>query len=159
MSPEQKVTPDFFDEVCAIPGGEAVKLCIQCGTCAASCPNAYKMEYPCRQIIAMVRAGLREEVLSSDSMWFCCSCYLCTVRCPRGLKPTELMHALECLAVRHGLSSKQTPTPVMYRTFVDSIKGNGRVHELGFMVRFYIREFLSRLSLSRLSYRGLTILY
>jgi len=67
------------------------------------------------------------------------SCYLCTVRCPREVKITELMHTLEGLAVRHKLSSPKTSTPTMHRFFVNSIKKNGRVHELGLMIRFYFR--------------------
>jgi hypothetical protein len=49
------------------------------------------------------------------------------------------MHALECLAIRHGVATKQTPTPVMYQAFVDSIKSNGRIHELSFTLRYYLR--------------------
>jgi len=96
------------------------------------------MEYPPRKIIAMIRAGMRDEVLASNSMWFCLSCYLCTVRCPRGVKPTELAHALESLATQHGYRVSRTRTPALYRSFVSSIKGNGRVHELGMMLRFYL---------------------
>lgn len=119
--------------------------CIQCGSCTGSCPNANKMDYPPRKIIALLRAGMQDEVLSSNSMWYCASCYLCTVRCPRGVKPTDLMHALECLAIRHGVATKRTSTPVMYQAFVDSIKSNGRVHEFGFMVRYYLRNIRSYL--------------
>ncbi len=136
---QKSIDKTFLEELAAIPGGEGVKLCIQCGTCSGSCPNANEMDYPPRQMIALVRSGMRDDVLSSNSMWYCASCYLCTVRCPRGIKITELMHALECLAIRHGLDSKRTRTPLMYRTFVDSIRSNGRVHEFGFMVRYYIR--------------------
>lgn len=136
---KQARNKSFVEEVSAIPGGERVKLCIQCGSCTASCPNAKEMDYPPRQIIAMVRAGMRDEALSSNSMWYCASCYLCTVRCPRGIKPTELMHALECLAIRHGVATKRTLTPLMYQAFVDSIKSNGRVHEFSFTLRYYLR--------------------
>lgn len=131
----------FLEEVRNTPGGNAINLCIQCGTCTGSCPNANYMEHSPRKVIAMVRAGLREEVLSSNSMWFCSACYLCTVRCPRDIKPTELMHALECLAISSGLVKKGINTPVFYKTFVDSIKSNGRVHELGMMLKFYWRTF------------------
>jgi heterodisulfide reductase subunit C len=31
----------------------------------------------------MIRAGKREAVLSSESVWMCTSCYNCIVRCPR----------------------------------------------------------------------------
>ncbi len=128
----------FLEEVYAMPGGEGVALCIQCGTCSASCPGADRGLSP-RQIIGMVRAGMREEILSGDSMWLCAFCYLCTVRCPRDIKPTDLMHALECLAVRDGVSSKRSRTPLAYETFIDSVRNNGRVHEAGLVTRFYMR--------------------
>ena len=128
---------NFLDEVKATPGGAHVLACIQCGTCSGSCPMAGAMEYPPRKIIAMIRAGMRDEVLSSSSMSFCLSCYMCTARCPRDVKPTELAHALESLAIHHGYRIDSN-TLAMYRSFVGSIQSNGRVHELGMMVRFYL---------------------
>jgi heterodisulfide reductase subunit C len=128
----------FLDEVKATPGGEHILSCIQCGTCTGACPMAGEMEYPPRKIIAMIRAGLRDEVLASSSMWFCLSCYMCTARCPRGVKPTEIAHALESLATKHGFRVGGTSTPALYRNFVASIKNNGRVHELSLMVNFYL---------------------
>ncbi|HEX78133.1 MAG TPA: 4Fe-4S dicluster domain-containing protein [Dehalococcoidia bacterium] len=128
----------LVEEICAIPGGEGIRLCIQCGTCTASCPNASRMEHTPRELIAMVRAGMGKEVLSSNSMWLCLSCYLCTVRCPRGIKQTDLMHALECLAVRQHLSTARTRTPIMYRSFSDFVYSIGRVPEMGFMIWFYL---------------------
>jgi heterodisulfide reductase subunit C len=35
----------FLEDVYAIPGGERIKECIQCGTCSASCPTSYAMDY------------------------------------------------------------------------------------------------------------------
>lgn len=136
---EAPVEVGFIDEVCFIPGGEAIRSCIQCGVCTGSCPTASKWDYPPRQVIAMVRAGLRDELLSSNSMWFCASCYTCTVRCPRDIKPTDIMHALEIIAIRSGLSTKRSRTPVMYQCFVDSAKGNGRVYELGMMLKLFLK--------------------
>lgn len=128
----------FVEEISVIPGGEGIRLCIQCGTCTASCPSADRWEYTPAGIIAMVRAGMREEVLSSSSMWHCLSCYFCTVRCPRGVKPTNLFHALENLANQGGFKIRGTRTPAMYRSFVSSIKRNGRVHEFGMMFKYYL---------------------
>jgi len=133
------VKTSFIDEVCSVPGGEAIRSCIQCGICTGSCPTANNWDYPPRQVIAMVRAGFREDLLSSNSMWFCASCYTCTVRCPRDIKPADIMHALEVLAVRSGLSTKHSRTPVMYQCFVDSAKGNGRVYELGMMIKLFLK--------------------
>jgi len=104
------------------------------------------MEFPPRKLIAMIRAGMRDEVLSSNSMWFCLSCYMCTARCPRGVKPTELAHALESLANQQGFRIGGTSTPALYRSFVDSIKGNGRVHEFGMMLKFYLSIIPSLIS-------------
>ena len=128
----------FVEEVAAIPGGEHILSCIQCGVCTGTCPVAGEMEFPPRKIIALIRAGERDEVLSSSSMWHCLSCYMCTVRYPRGVKPTELAHALECLANQQGFRIKGTRTPAFYRSFVNSVRGYGRVHEFGMMLRFYL---------------------
>jgi heterodisulfide reductase subunit C len=128
----------FLKEICSIPGGEGIRLCIQCGTCSASCPNASRMDHTPRELIAMARAGMWEEVLSSNSMWLCLSCYLCTVRCPREIKQTDLMHVLECLAVRHRLSNARTLTPTMYRSFSDFVYSIGSLPEMGFMTWFYL---------------------
>ena len=142
----------FVEEIAATPGGENIWACIQCGICTGSCPVAVEMEYPPRTTIAMIRAGMRDEVLSSNSMWYCLSCYMCTVRCPRGVKPTELAHSLEHLSNQQGFRVRGTRTPAMYRSFVSSIKGNGRVHEFGMMFRFYLETgLLSAIKLLPLS--------
>ncbi|OGO21134.1 MAG: hypothetical protein A2144_01965 [Chloroflexi bacterium RBG_16_50_9] len=129
---------NLLDEICAIPGGEGIRLCIQCGTCTASCPNADKMEHTPSQLIAMARADMRDELLSSNAMWYCLSCYLCTVRCPRGIKQTDLMHAFTSLAVREGLSHAGTFTPTMYRSFNHFACALGSLPEFGFMTWFYL---------------------
>ena len=67
---------------------------------------------------------------------------MCTVRCPRGVKPTDLAHALKSLAIEQGFSPRETDTPLMYRSFISSIKDYGRVHELGIMLRFYLEKFM-----------------
>ncbi len=131
-------TDSFIQEICAFPGGEGIRQCIQCGTCTASCPNAERMDHTPSELIAMVRAGMKQQVLSSNAMWYCLSCYLCTVRCPRGIKQTDLMHALECLAVREGLSHGRTLTPAMYRRFSDFVYSLGSLPEVGFMTWFYM---------------------
>jgi heterodisulfide reductase subunit C len=100
------------------------------------------MEYTPRRVIAMVRAGIRDEVLSSSSQWQCLSCYLCSARCPREVKPADIMHVLERMAIDEGQVSKKTRTPIMYRSFVNSIKDNGRIHELGFMLGYYLHTNL-----------------
>jgi quinone-modifying oxidoreductase subunit QmoC len=138
MTANKSAKPSFLDEVAATPGGSKIRSCIQCGVCSGACPMASEMEYPVRKTIAMVRAGMRNEVLSSGSMWHCLSCYMCYERCPRGVKPTEIAHALESLAVKYGYKIRGSTTPAMYRGFVASIKTRGRVHEFGTMLHYYL---------------------
>ena len=90
--------------------GEWVKMCMQCGVCAGSCPFGPHWEHSPQKIFMMIRAGKRDEVLSSDSMWMCTSCYNCVVRCPRKLPITQIMHGLASYAHRLGLAPKMQPT-------------------------------------------------
>jgi len=117
-------------------GGTGIKLCYQCGTCTGDCPTAFAMDHTPRQIIRMVRFGMREEVLSSDTIWVCASCYNCTTRCPRGVRITEVMTALKRIAIREGIGAETHRGPAFYRTFLEISKKYGRVFELEFMLKF-----------------------
>ena len=138
MTANKSAPKTFLDEVAATPGGSKIRSCIQCGVCSGACPMFKEMEYSIRKTIAMVRAGMRHEVLSSSSMWHCLSCYMCYERCPRGVKPTEIAHALESLAIKYGYEVKKTTTPAMYKGFIASIKDYGRVFEFGTMFNYYM---------------------
>ncbi len=130
-------TSSLVDEIARIPGGEGIRLCIQCGTCTASCPNSDRMEHSPSHLIALARADMRDEVFSSNGMWMCLSCYLCSVRCPRDIDICRLMHVFEGFSARYRMSSKHTTTPVMYRVFNRFVTGQGRISELWMMVLYY----------------------
>jgi heterodisulfide reductase subunit C2 len=123
------VDPDFTDEIASIPGGEQVLRCIQCGTCSGMCPLSPYMDYMPRQIIAMIRAGLRGEVLSSYTTWLCASCYSCTVACPKQIRVTDIMYAAKRLAIREGVHPRRFPTPVLAQAFFKEIEACGRSTE------------------------------
>lgn len=71
--------------------GRKVLTCIQCGTCAGTCPYGEVMDYPPRRIIGMLRAGLLEEVYVSESLLNCVACYACKAKCPRGIDLTGVL--------------------------------------------------------------------
>jgi Fe-S oxidoreductase len=73
------------------PEGQRVLTCIQCGTCAGTCPYGEEMDYPPRRIINMLRAGLLEEVYASDSLLNCVACYACKAKCPRKIDLTGVL--------------------------------------------------------------------
>lgn len=133
----------FLDEVCSMPSGECVRWCMQCGMCSASCPNVNQMDYSPRKIMALIRAGRRYDVLTSNTMWICASCYLCTARCPKDVKITELMHSLERLTARHSLRNEGVSTPALYKIFIATIENNGRICEVMMMMKFYLSTILT----------------
>jgi len=91
----------FRDEIASHPGGENIRRCFACGTCAAGCPvTDVDSEYNCRRIIRQILLGMREEVLSSPLIWMCLVCYRCYVRCPQKVNFTDIMRVLRYLAVK-----------------------------------------------------------
>ena len=128
----------FLSEVEAnVEEGEWVKMCMQCGVCAGSCPLGDAWEHTPQKIFMMIRAGKREEVLASDSMWMCTSCYNCIVRCPRELPITHIMHGLAHYAKRLGIAPKEQPTAKFAQLFWDNLMKKGRVNELKLGMALY----------------------
>ncbi len=137
----EKYRNDFLKEVEAnVEMGEWVKMCMQCGVCSGSCPLGPAWEHPPQEIFMMIRAGKREEVLTSESMWMCTSCYNCVVRCPRELPITHIMHGLANYAHRLGIAPKMNPTRRFAKIFWDNIASNGRVNELKLSVGLYFMD-------------------
>ena len=123
-----------------VDDGEWVKMCMQCGVCAGSCTFGPDWEHTPQKIFMMIRAGKREEVLSSHSMWLCTSCYNCMVRCPRELPITHIMHGLASYAHRLGLAPKNQPTRDFSLIFWENCTKTGRVNELRMTISVYFRE-------------------
>jgi len=130
----------FLEEVVATaPGGDALRTCLQCGTCGGSCPSGPDMDHTPRMLFAMINGGMREQVLRSNTPWYCVSCYYCTVRCPKEIPITEIMYALKRLAVRDGVYD-DTTAPDFSKTFIHWVEEYGRSFELGLMGVHMIRH-------------------
>ena len=129
---------DFLREVEErVEEGQWVKMCMQCGVCAGSCPFGPHWEHSPQKIFMMIRAGEREAVLRSDAMWMCTSCYNCVVRCPRKLPITQIMHGLASYAERLGLAPKMQPTRRWSLLFWHNCTRTGRVNELRLTLGLY----------------------
>jgi heterodisulfide reductase subunit C2 len=123
-----------------VEDGHWVKMCMQCGVCAGSCPLGNAWEHSPQKIFMMIRAGKREEVLTSDSMWMCTSCYNCIVRCPRQLPITHIMHGLAHYSNRLGMVPKGQPTQEIAKIFWNNLVKTGRVNELKFSLSMYFKD-------------------
>ena len=135
----------FVDEVRAAAVADPhLETCIQCGTCGGSCPSAADMDHTPRMLFALTLAGLRDDVLRSNTAWMCVSCYLCAVRCPMGIHIPDAMYAIKSIAIREGLAPETTAEDFS-RTFVDNIHRYGRSFEVGLVARHYLRHYPLRL--------------
>ena len=121
----------FVDEVMdATPGCSKLEMCIQCGTCGGSCPSGPDMDHSPRQLFAMIRAGMRKEVLKSNTPWYCVSCYFCYVRCPQEVHITDLMYTLKSLAIKEKNFDEKAGAGLA-ETFTDYVEQDGRSFEFG----------------------------
>jgi heterodisulfide reductase subunit D len=98
---KEPVDETFAERVA--PDPELLRTCIGCGTCSASCPTGYAMDYTPRQLWRLMGLGLQDEVVNSRTFWLCVTCNACTVRCPRGIPLMETMLALKSYAVGEGV--------------------------------------------------------
>jgi len=127
----EKYRNSFLKEVEAnVEQGEWVKVCMQCGLCSGFCPLGKFWDHPPQEIFMMIRAGKRREVLESDAMWMCTSCYNCIVRCPRQLPITHIMHGLAHYAKRLGLVPRNQPTAKFAQKFWENLMTKGCINEL-----------------------------
>ncbi len=131
---EQAMDLNFLDEVYRIPGGEKIKDCIQCGTCSGSCPVSWAMEETPRQIFAMLRAGMRDKILDSTTIWTCASCYQCMHRCPQEIKITDIMYMLKRMAMRENRQRSKNAA-ALSKAFFEIVNKKGRNHETSLMFK------------------------
>lgn len=141
-----KMNSDFVKKVAAEGGnGAAIAACMQCGTCSGGCTNIDRMDLSPRRLILMVQRGDWETVLKSESLWLCTSCYTCTSRCPRGVRPSDVIEAVKAIAIREGIKNDSTR---FNQIFVELVQKRGILFEPELMQRYGgIQEMLSQAKL------------
>jgi heterodisulfide reductase subunit C len=125
MIDSDDLDPDFKSLIAKEPGGEHITRCFSCGTCTAGCPvREVTDRYNPRKIIRMALLGMKKDVLSSQFIWLCSSCYTCQERCPQDVKIPELMNALKNIAVKEGY------LPSVMKAQLDLLASFGRLLEI-----------------------------
>ena len=121
----EKTDRTFRQEILEQPEGKLFTACFACRTCSSSCPiAAVSDQFDPAKIIRMIHYGLRDEVLASDFLWLCSSCYTCQENCPQGVRITDLMTLLKNMAVQAG------HVPAGIRAQRDIVKQEGRIYPL-----------------------------
>lgn len=84
---------------------EGLNACMNCGVCTAICPAAEFYDYDPRKIVCAVQSGDNEEIenlLKSETIWYCGECMSCKTRCPRGNTPAFIVMSLRTLSQKLG---------------------------------------------------------
>ena len=119
------VDSGFKRELARRPEARNLMACFTCLTCAASCPVAQvDSRFNPIRIIRMALLGLKEDVLGSEALWLCSSCYTCQERCPNDVSITDFLTLLKNMALEEGHA------PPGIRAQEDLVRTHGRIYPL-----------------------------
>lgn len=138
---EPRVVTDYNealqDEIAALPGGDYIHRCFQCGSCTNACPiNALNPDFSPRYWIYLIRMGMESELLrDKDIIWQCVSCNRCTYACPRDVEPEGVMKATAHWLELKG-HTKPSPSAVFDDIFSDQVIETGKIEESRIVGKF-----------------------
>ncbi|HWA39475.1 MAG TPA: 4Fe-4S dicluster domain-containing protein [Burkholderiales bacterium] len=141
---ESRVVTDYNEalqeEIAALPGGEHIHRCWQCGSCTNSCTvNAVNPDFNPRFWIYLIRMGMESELLrDKDIIWQCVSCNKCTYACPRDVVPEGVMKATAHWLELKGHTPK-SKSMVFDEVFTEQIVATGKIEEGRTIRRFFQR--------------------
>jgi heterodisulfide reductase subunit C len=172
---ESRVVTDYNerlqDEIAALPGGEFIHRCWQCGSCTNSCTvNAVNPDFNPRFWIYLIRLGMEDELLrDKDIIWQCVSCNKCTYACPRDVNPEGVMKATAHWLELKGHTAEK-PSAVFDEVFSEQVFATGKIEEGRVIRQFFgrtgqplmqewlialVRSLVSRLPIGLLARLGL----
>jgi heterodisulfide reductase subunit C len=84
--------------------------------------------YNPRKLIQKAVLGMREEVLKSEMIWICSRCNSCLEKCPKGIRPGDIITALRHIALKEGIVNYRGVRHA--RFFKKSILSTGKINEM-----------------------------
>ena len=123
--------------------GQSAFKCYQCGKCSAGCPLADAMDVPPSQVLRLLQLGQPEmeaEALGAYSIWLCLACETCAARCPQEVDIPHIMEDLRRESRRRGLMHPKAKDILAFqRSFLDSVRHTGRLHEVSLIAAYKLR--------------------
>ena len=117
--------------------------CYQCGKCSAGCPRAEQMDILPSSVIRLLQYGEVKKAASAQSIWQCVACLTCSSRCPKSVNIAGVMDALKQVSLeKKCVHPKMKRIVAFQRSFLNTIKRNGRINEIEMVAEYKIRGFL-----------------
>jgi heterodisulfide reductase subunit C len=104
---------------------EIPDFCFQCGKCTSGCEAMKLLELEPHKIMSMSKLGFIDELINSDIIWTCITCYKCKERCPQNVAPVEVLYSLKNIAIAAG---KQVPGE--YSNILQSVLASGLIQSV-----------------------------
>ncbi len=134
-----RVRDPAFTRIVQERSGQDITTCYQCGNCTAGCPAGFVYDRQVNQIMRGIQLGLKDQVLSSNSIWFCLSCSMCTLRCPNEIDVAAVMETLRHMAREEGHVTVPRVEKFWF-SFLDTVRAFGRSYEIGTMALYMLRS-------------------
>ena len=89
-------------EIISKKGGDIIGKCFQCGECGSVCPIGYirKTHSPRRILYRLAMDD--SEILDSEELWLCTTCFSCTEICPKDVDPQGIFIEVRNYACKSG---------------------------------------------------------
>ena len=142
---ETRVVKDYNEamqeEIEALPGGELIHRCWQCGSCTNACTvHAINEDFNPRYWIYLIRMGMESELLrDKDIIWQCVSCNKCTYACPRDVVPEAVMKATAHWLELKGHTPKSNST-IFDEVFSEQVINTGKIEDGRVIKQFFKRS-------------------
>ncbi len=87
-------------------GADDLKKCFQCATCSVVCElSPEKRPFPRKEML-WAGWGLKDKLMGNPDVWLCHQCNDCSERCPRGVRPGDVLAAVRSYGFMHYAAPK-----------------------------------------------------
>jgi quinone-modifying oxidoreductase subunit QmoC len=98
----ERLEPDLdFIRAMRDQTGGTFKKCFQCGTCSSTCDVSPEANPFPRKEMSWAAWGLKDRLLTDPDVWLCHQCNDCTLMCPRGGRPGDVLAAVRRECIMH----------------------------------------------------------